>query len=210
MRNKTIAAATVAASIAVGGLAGTVLGTPVIAGAAESTTGAIGWFQEALTGLVDDGTITQEQADAVGTALDEARPERGFGHHGFGRHLDLDTVAESLGLTEDEVRTALEDDQTIADIAATEGVDVQVVIHAIVAAQQARVDEAVAAGDLTQERADELTAGGVERATALVNGELRAVRGHHGGFGGRHGGPGAEEDAADGTADGTAEEDDAA
>lgn len=196
MRNKIIAAATVAASMAVGGLAGTVLGTPVIAGAAESATSAVGWVQEALTGLVDDGTITQEQADAVDTALDEARPERGIGHHGFGRHLDLTAVSEILGLTEDEVRTALEGGQTIADVAAAEGVDVQVVIDAVVAAQQARVDEAVAAGDLTQERADELLADGVERATALVNGELGDLRGGRGGFGGRHGGPG----AADGPA----------
>ena len=172
---KTIAAAAVAASIAAGGLGGAVLGSPAIAGAAET---AGGWVQDALGGLVDDGTITQAQADAVETALEEARPARG--PHGF--HADLGVLTEALGVTEDELRTSLRDGDTIAEVAAAEGVDVQVVIDAIVAAQQERVDAKVAEGDLTQEEADERMADAEERATDLVNGEL-PLRGpgHRGG-----------------------------
>ena len=198
---KALAGATVAASLAVGGLTGIALGTPVLAGAAETATGAASWVQDALSGLVNDGTITQAQADAVGTALEEARPEGGS-RHGGGRHLDLSVVAESLGTTEDELRTALEAGQTIAEVAAEKGVDVQTVIDSIVADRKARLDEKVAAGDLTQAEADERLADAGERATALVNGEAPALgEGRHGRSGD---GPDAQDDDAD-TTDTTAD-----
>jgi hypothetical protein len=184
--NKTIAAATVAASLAVGALTGSVLGAPGLAGAAETATGAVGWVKEALTGLVDDGTISQEQADAVETALDEARPDRGRGHRGLGRHASLSTVAETLGVTQEELRAAMADGKTIAEVATEEDVDVQRVVDAIVDTHRARLDERVAAGNLAQEQADEMLAGAEERATAFVNGERPAFGSGHGG----HGGPG--------------------
>lgn len=178
---KSIAAATVAASLAVGGLAGAALGTPGVAGAVElagsaATTPAAGagWAQDALAGLVSDGTITQDQADAVQTALDEARP----GRHRL-RHLGLDVVAEVLGITEDDLRTALRDGQTIAEVAAAEGVEVQAVVDAVVADVEARLAERVESGDLTQERADEMVAAAADRVPELLERELP-------GFGGRH------------------------
>jgi polyhydroxyalkanoate synthesis regulator phasin len=184
---KTLAAATVAASLVAGGVVGAVVGTPSLASAAETTAGAASWVQEALTGLVSDGTITQAQADAVEAALDEARPERGHGPGGgFGDHVGLSAIAEALQMTEDEVRAGLAEGQTIAELAAEAGVDPQAVIDAIVAAQQERLAEAVEAGELTQEEADELLADAEERAAAIVNGEAPAF----GGRGGHHHGPG--------------------
>jgi uncharacterized protein YidB (DUF937 family) len=172
---KTIAAA----SIAISGFGVLGLGAAAIAGAQDdpSDDERGGWVEDALSGLVEDGTITQEQADAVEEALEDARPDRGIGggigDHGFGLVLgDMSTVAESLGISEDELRAALADGQTIAEIAEEQGVDVQDVIDDIVAAQRERVDEAVAEGRLTQEEADELLAGAEERVTAFVNGEL--------------------------------------
>jgi polyhydroxyalkanoate synthesis regulator phasin len=168
---KTIAVA----SIAVTGLGVLGLGSAAIAGAQDdpSDEESGGWVQDAIGGLVDDGTITQDQADAVEDALEGARPDHGFGHGGFafGPGGDLSTLADSLGIEEDELRSELEDGKTIAEIAEEQGVDVQDVVDAIVAAQQERLDEAVADGDLTQEQADELLAGAEERVTAFVNGE---------------------------------------
>jgi polyhydroxyalkanoate synthesis regulator phasin len=178
---KTIAAA----SIAVGGLGVLGLGAATIAGAqdeAPDTTAEDeapaeggGWVQDALDGLVEDGTITQEQADAVAGAPDDAHPAHGFGpwHHGFGLGFGAgpDVLAESLGIDEEALHDALRDGRTIAEVAEEQGVDVQDVVDAIVAAHQERLDEAVADGDLTQEDADELMAGAEERATAFVNGE---------------------------------------
>lgn len=197
---KSIAAASVTASLAVGGLFGAVLGVPGLA-AAETATGAVSWVDEALAGLVDDGTIDQDQADAVEAALDEARPERSSMRHrgGFGHHVDPAVVAEVLGVSEDEVAAALEDDRTIADLAAEQGVEVPVVVDAIVTAKQEHLDRRVAEGDLTQERADEMLAGAEERVTALVEGERPTLGrgGRHGHFRGGHGAPvpGGAEDA---------------
>jgi hypothetical protein len=180
---KTVTAATVVASIAAGGVVGAAIGTPTIAAAGGTATSAAGWVRDALSGLVEDGTIDQGQADAVAAALEEARPERGWRHPHLAHHLGLQAVAESLGIAEDELRAALVDGRTIAEVAAERGVDVQVVVDAIVAAQRERVDEEVADGDLTREQADEILAGAEERAGDLVAGELPMRRGHRGGAG---------------------------
>ena len=102
-------------------------------------------------------------------------------------HAGLDVAAEALGMTEDELRDALTEGegQTIAEVAAAEGVEVQTVIDALVAAATARIDDEVAEGDLTEEEATERKADLEERMTDLVNGELPGP-----GFGGGFGGPG--------------------
>lgn len=175
--NKTFAAATVAASLAVGGLAGAALGAPGVASATgPAATDGAGPVQDALSGLVDDGTITQAQADAVEAALHDARPGRGM--HGF-RHGGHGVVADALGVTEDELRTALADGQSVADVAAAQGVEVQTVVDAVIADLEARLDGRVETGAMTQERADEVLAEADERVAAFVEGELPAFGGGH-------------------------------
>ena len=72
---KFIASTTVAASLLGGGAAAVVL-APTIAGAQESESPAAGGaFAEALDSLVTDGTLTQDQRDAVEERLREARAE---------------------------------------------------------------------------------------------------------------------------------------
>lgn len=194
---KSLVAGTVAASMAVGGVAGLVLGTPGIADATQTADAAVTWVDDALSGLVTDGTITQEQSDAVETALQDSRPERRPGRgHGM-RHLDA--VAEALGITQDDLRTALQGGQTVAEVAAANDVDVQTVVDAVVDEHRQRLEEAVADGELTQEQADERLAAAEVRATAMVNGEL-PIRGGHGHGPGRHG-------ALDGAPDDEAPED---
>ena len=88
-----------------------------------------------------------------------ATPGVAFAHGGgFGGRggVDLDVAAEALGVTDDELEDALEDDQSIADVAAARNVNVQVVIDALVADATAEIDEAVADGDLDAEEAAEL------------------------------------------------------
>ncbi len=190
---KSLVAGAVAASMAAGGFAGLVLGAPGIADAAQTADTAVSWVDDALSGLVSDGTITQQQSDAVETALQDARPAHGPGRgHGMGH---LDAVAEALGITEDELRTALQGGQTVAEVAEANDVDVQSVVDAIVADRRERLDEAVAAGEVTQEQADERLARAEERATAMVDGELPARGGHRHGpgrHGDLHGAPDAE------------------
>jgi polyhydroxyalkanoate synthesis regulator phasin len=187
---KQLATVGLAAGLVAGGAGVMAIAVPAISGAQESTTTIPSTEEgtdtttkadrlaEALQPLIDDGTLTQEQADAVIARLQEAMPRGlgGRGGHGPGiLHKGLDTAADALGITEEELRTALQDGQSIADVASERGVDVQGVIDALVADAQARLAEEVAEGDITQEQADERLSRLTEAVTAMVNGERPAM-----------------------------------
>lgn len=130
-----------------------------------------GRLAEVLAPLVTDGTLTQAQADAVIAVLQAARPEGG-GHGGPGRghgRPSLDAAATALGVTPAELGQQLRDGSTIAEIAAAQGVDVQTVIDALVAEATTKLNEKVAAGELTQTEADTKLATIEERITERVN-----------------------------------------
>jgi len=176
VRKKLIIAAT-AGVLTLGGI---VVAMPVLADT-DSTTAA-DRVREALSGLVEDGSLTEEQADEVATTLGEAGIGRG-GHHGGGP--DLDTAATALGMTEEELRTALEaDGTTLADVAEAQDVDVDTLIDALVQAHQERIAQAVEDGRLTQEEADERLADLEARVTERVNSAQPIGPGHHGPRGG--------------------------
>lgn len=195
MRSSLLAAGITAAALFGGAAAGIALTTPGLASAqtevttpaaddssstsgtaTENHTGLPGPMADAIQGLVDSGTLTQAQADAVTAALEAAKPE-GQGGRGHGRGgPGLDAAATALGVTEDELHTALHDGQTIAEIATAKGVAVQTVIDAMVADAKERLAEAVTDGKLTQAEADEKAADLAERITTFVN-EGRPERG---------------------------------
>ena len=163
MRKKLI----IAAAAGVLSLGGVAVAVPVLADT-DRESFVVDRIKSALSGLVDDGSLTQEQADEVATTLSEAGLGRG-GHHGD-HWLGLETAAEALGMTEDELRTALEPDGTsLADVAEDQGVDVVTLVDALVQAQQDRIAQAVEDGRLTQEEADERLADLEERVTERVN-----------------------------------------
>lgn len=175
-------------------LAGGAVVVPAVASAAVSpqsdaateVADRVTRIQQALAGLVSDGTIDQQQADAVAQRLaDGGFGGRGHGHergHG-GRGLfgGLDAAAEALGMTEDE-REAVSDGDTLAEVAQQEGVEVSAVVDALVAAAQERLAQAVEDGRLTQAEADERAGDLQERVPALVEQGGPLGRGHH-----RHG-----------------------
>ncbi len=103
----------------------------------------------------------------------EARAER--------RAEKVETLTSVLGVSETDLQAAREAGQSIADIAAAQGVDLQVVIDALVDNAQARIDAKIAAGDIDAERAAEISDSVEERVTARVNGERPEGRGHRGG-----------------------------
>jgi uncharacterized protein YidB (DUF937 family) len=134
---------------------------------------------------VIDAMVTEVTADAREhiTALVNGQLPAMGDHHGPRGVIraELSKVAETIGVTTDELKTALQGGQSIADVAEANGVDVQKVIDTLVADATARIDAKVASGDLTAERAATMKENLTERITALVN--------HAGGFGGRHRGP---------------------
>jgi len=142
-------------------------------------------LRERLQPLVDSGTITAEQADAVAAQLVESGPTigdiregrgpgGGFGGHGrglFGRGAGVvsEVVTDLLNLDADEVRTQLRDGQTLAEIATAQGVEPQAVIDELIAEVQVRLDAAVESGRIDQATADEKLADAETRITDLVN-----------------------------------------
>ena len=202
---RRVAAVGVAGALTIGGVA--VLAAPVSAATAEDgTTSRAAAIVEALSGLVTDGTLTQEQADEVATTLEESDALRGDHGRGGGRHVDLAVAATALGMTEDELRTALEvEGTTLADVAEAQGVEASVLVDALVAAQTEHLQEHVTEGELTQAEADERIAALPERVAALIEEEAR-VGGDHG-HGPRGGGPDRGDDTSDTTEEDAAAED---
>ena len=163
MRKKMI----IATAVGVLSLGGMAVAVPVLAdtdGESSSSTGSRapcpGWW---TTGRSPRSRPTRWPPPS-------ARPVSGRGGHHGGERLGLETAAEALGMTEDELRTALEPDGTsLADVAEDQGVDVVTLVDALVQAQQDRIAQAVEDGRLTQEEADERLADLEERVTERVN-----------------------------------------
>jgi hypothetical protein len=193
------------AGLAGGSLAGLVISVPGIAGASSSGAVVISqstdtttpsdattdtaetergqWLKDAVQALVDDGTLTQEQADKVVTAIEAAKPEGGRGGrggHGGMRGAGLETAATALGVTAEELRTELQAGKTIAEVAGEQGVDVATVVAAMVTEAEARLAQAVTDGKLTQAEADEKAAELEARITERVNADAPMRGGRHG------------------------------
>jgi len=141
---------------------------------------------------VDAGRLTEQQGTELKERIDSGGSPLVFG--GFGRlghghpghGADLEGAASYLGLTEAELRAALEDGKSLAEIAKAEGKSVDGLVQKLVDSASKRLDQAVEDGRLTRAHADEIEQSLEEHITGLVNREPGA--GH--GFGrpeGRHG-----------------------
>lgn len=198
MARKHMFAAAVASIAAVAGggaaVAATALGSPeeeskaVVDDAAKQLgvtpaqlTAAL---KQALENRVDAavaaGRLTQAQADALKAEIEAGNvPLLGFGGgpevqgHVFG----LDAAATYLGLTQDELRTALESGKSLAQVAQDEGKSVDGLVAALVAAAKERLDADVAAGRLTDAQRDSIAADLEGRITELVNSTPKMHRG---------------------------------
>jgi hypothetical protein len=149
------------------------------------------------------GRITKDQADALKKRIESGdmpplgtlRGGRGFGGPGFGPgglgfggpgmikgFLDdgLSAAAKYLGLSESDLRSKLTSGQSLAAVAKAQKKDVTGLQDAVIAAEKADLDKAVADKKLTQSQADDVLTQLRARIGDLVNGQLR--------FGARHGG----------------------
>lgn len=181
------------------------VGTALSPALADSATGGrVTKIKDALKGLVSDGTLTQAQADKVAETLDNqlppGPPARGFGK-GHGRFAGpLEDAADVLGVTREQLRTALEGGKSLLDVAKEKGVSKDKLVAALVGDAKTRLAERVKAGDLTQAEADarlkELTA----RVDDLVARKGLPERHHPDGPGRPDGPPPADAPAGEGPA----------
>ena len=153
-----------------------------------------------------DGRITKAQADELKARIESGNgpflgpalvapgllhprvlPRFGFGFRdhpgGFGFHVfglsKTSAAADYLGLTTAQLRQKLAAGQSLAAIAKAQGTSVEGLKSAILDAAKKKLDQAVAAGTLTQAQADDVLAGLKSRIDEIVNGTFM------GPFGGR-------------------------
>lgn len=128
-----------------------------------------GAFGDALSQAVEDGALTQEQANQMQSHLTE-RLNQGdlpgffipFGHPGGrfgpGKHgiagFGLPAFAEALDMNETDLMSELHNGKTIAAIAEEKGIDLSEVKASVLASAKEKLDQAVQDGRLTQEQAD--------------------------------------------------------
>lgn len=161
----------------------------------------------AITGRIntalEDGTITQERADAILSRLPEVvenalngeysalrgfrpglRDQFGRGQLGergglFGEMLRLDALplvnaaADATGLTAREIAEQIRAGSTLSEVISANGGTPEAVITAAIAAAQTRLDEAVANGRFTQQQADDILTGVRAFYDAAMSGTLR-------------------------------------
>jgi hypothetical protein len=138
-----------------------------------TTTGATplrAQIVEWLAPLVDEGTIDQSQAEAVADTLAAALP--GFpGRMGQGLEA-VREAADFLGLTPEEVATAVRDGQTLAEIAVAQGQTAEALIAHLSGLAAEHLDQLVADGRITEEQKADMLADMTDRITDLVNGRI--------------------------------------
>ena len=137
-----------------------------------------------LAALLVVGVIGARGAFAQGSqsVLLNGRGPGGDGHgHGLGQ-VELEAAAKVLGMTTDELSTALQGGKTLEQVATDQGVDIQKVKDAIQAAHATeirdRIQQALKDGTITQANADWLLEG-LDKGYIGVPGAF--------GFGGHHG-----------------------
>ncbi len=171
---KKLAVGVAAGVVALSGfaLAGPALAVVGADSAASTVTSRTDKIKDALSGLVTDKTLTQAQADKVADALGSADLGHGFGPGQGGRSghgLDLEAAATALGVSQDDLRTAVQGGQSLADVAKDKNVSVDTLVSALVAAEKTRIAKEVTDGKLTQAQADERLSDLTTRITERVN-----------------------------------------
>jgi polyhydroxyalkanoate synthesis regulator phasin len=143
-------------------------------------------FKAALKNRVDAavaaGRLTKEQGEEVKARIDAGDvPFFGlrFGlHHGpFGHVGHLEAAESYLGVTKAQLRDDLATGKTLAQVARERGKSVDGLVEAMTAEAKEHLDDAVAAGRLTRERADSALAHLKARITDFVNGKAPSFRG---------------------------------
>ncbi len=128
--------------------------------------------------LVEEGVITQEQADDVAAVRDAVQA-----HREELRAEKQQSIADALGVTVEDLEAAREEGTTLAELA---GDDLSAIVDLFTTQATERVEEGVASGRITQEQADERLDGLAERIESRLEdggGFGRRGDGHRG----RHG-----------------------
>jgi hypothetical protein len=166
---KRVASVVLVSAMGVGAVSSLAL-TPAFAATSATASQRLTDIKNALEGLVSDGTLTQAQADKVATTLDSALPKGGPGGPGMrGGHGLLEDASSILGMTVEQIRTAMGTTKSLADVAQTKGISKATLIDKLVAKVDEHLAADVKAGRLTQAEADERKADIKAKVTEAVD-----------------------------------------
>jgi hypothetical protein len=147
-------------------------------------------LEQALKNRVDaavgDGRLTREQGERMKERIGAGGlPLFGLGgrfggpghrEHHFFFHARLETAAEYLGMTEAQLRAALGNRKTLAQVARDRDKSVDGLIDLLVEQAEMKLAEDVEARRLTEAEKREMLSGIRERITNLVNGRFPRLR----------------------------------
>lgn len=139
--------------------------------------------QTVIDALVAEATtrlegLLAELPDRVAEAVnrkgppDHEGPGQGGPGQGGRRGPGLEAAARAIGISVEDLRTAVKGGDTVAEVAAANNVEVQTVIDALIADATTHLNQAVADGRLSEADAAERAADLSERITAMVNGTM--------------------------------------
>ena len=175
MKNQKLLTVAALAGLALGGLS-------VTAASAQSygdeSTATVEQTESTVdTGSGDAGDIILVQDTEVPADADSQAPEgERSGRRGHRGGCNLDAAAEAIGIEEADLKAAIQSGDSIADVAAANGVDADAVIDAMVNAKAENIAEKVAEGRITQDEADVELAELEARITDQVNGVEEALQ----------------------------------
>ncbi|MCP4964136.1 MAG: hypothetical protein GY926_02760 [bacterium] len=112
-----------------------------------------------VAGLLVGASFALAQETTEPEVTTESETPRGTrGHRGDARHFGghLEDIAEEFGTTLDELKSQLADGATLDEIATDLGIDLEGVLDGLRQKALDAIDQQVADGNLTQERADEI------------------------------------------------------
>ncbi len=169
-------AATTAWAAGLGGASG---------GSGGGSAGVVNAIAAAGTQRIDQaaarGTIDASKADQAKQKLrdfanrfvNEAKPTNGSGR-GYGLRKDaVQAGAKEIGVSTDDLKQALKDGKTVAQVAKDHDKSVDDVVNAIVKEAKSDIDQAVKDGKLDSRRADELESKLPDHVKLFVNGERK-------------------------------------
>jgi len=154
------------------------IGATVAAAIAGSTIG-IASFGAGLAGAQDDPPVAPDTSDAEPGDTEEA-PSSGRPRHHRGGHSA--EIADLLGLSTEELRDAMTEGQTLAEVAEANGVSRDDLVAAIKEQHQQKLDDALADGRIDADQATERSAQLDERIETMVDRTLSERSGFGHGF----------------------------
>ncbi len=141
--------------------------TAAVTGHGKSADKA-GPLSDALDELVANGTISQDQANAVEGTVQAKRQAAWAKRPHLGKKL-VEGIANDLGMAPKDLMTELRTGKSIANVATEKGIDPQKIINDVVGAIDGKIDQRVADHKMEQAKADTIKQNLPQRVTDFVN-----------------------------------------